>query len=237
VIASATLPSRRRLLVPAATTLCLLAVLVSLGIWQVERLAWKRGLLAAIDHAEAAPAIPLPADPTQFEKVSVTGRFLPDRAALYAAQVRDTAQGPVLGAQLLMPLQRTDAPTVIVDRGWVPEHAEIPTPPGIVQVEGYVRAAEHPGLFSATDNPASRHFYTLDPPAIARALQLGPVAPFTLVVLQSGAANAYPAPAEHLPRPPNDHLSYAITWFGLAGVLLVVFGTYVRQGRKKALLF
>jgi len=212
----------------------LLAVLLSLGVWQVERLAWKRGLLAAIDQAEAAPAVPLPLHPSQFEKIRVEGHFLAGDAALYGDQLRDTAQGPVIGAQLLMPLERAGAPTVLVDLGWIPEHANPPAPSGLVLVEGYVREAEHPHWFSAPDDPSNRRFFTLDPEAIGHALGLADVAPFTLVVLRTGKGQAVdaPIPAEHLPRPPNDHLSYAITWFGLAAVLAVVFGVYAAKTRE-----
>jgi surfeit locus 1 family protein len=220
--------------VPAATTSVLLAILLSLGVWQLERLSWKRGLLAAIDQAEAAPAVPLRLNPSQFEKVRVQGHFLADHAALYGDQLRDTAQGPVIGAQLLMPLERAGAPTVLVDRGWIAEHANPPTPSGEVSVEGYVREAEHPHWFSAPDDPGNRRFFTLDPQAIGRALGLGDVAPFTLVVLGSASSRqvGVPVPAERLPRPPNDHLSYAITWFGLGAVLAVVFGVYAAKSRE-----
>jgi surfeit locus 1 family protein len=217
-----------------ATTLILLVILLSLGVWQLQRLTWKRGLLAAIDQAEATPAVPLPPNPSQFEKIHVEGRFLADHAALYGDQLHDTPQGPVIGAQLLMPLERPGAPTVLVDRGWIPEHATPPIPSGLVSVEGYVREAEHPHWFSAPDDPTNRRFFTLDPQSIGRALGLGEVAPFTLVVLQpaSGQRSGEPIPAEHLPRPPNDHLSYAITWFGLAAVLAVVFGIYAAKSRE-----
>ena len=217
----------RRLLVPAASTALLLAVLVSLGVWQVARLHWKTGLLADIDRAEASPAIPLPAHPRPFEKVRVEGSFLPDASARYGADVRDTPGGPLLGAQLLMLLRRSGALPVLVDRGWAPNDAAVSTPTGAVAIEGYVRAPEHPGLFSAADDPARHLFYTLDPTVIARALQPGPIAPFTLIALQPGAAGGpYPWPATQLPRPPNDHLSYAITWFGLAAVLAGMFAAW-----------
>jgi surfeit locus 1 family protein len=219
------------LVVPALSTLLMFVVLVCLGVWQVHRLSWKQALLAAIDQAEASPAVDLPAVPRQFQKVRIAGRLRPDLVATYGAQVVDTSTGPVMGAQLVMPLERPGLPDILVDRGWVPEHAAVTTPAGEVSVSGYVRMAERPGWFAATDDVAGRHFYTLDPAAIGRALGLRAVAPFTLVVLgaQSADTGAYPLPAQHLPRPPNDHLSYAITWFGLAAVLLVVFIAYSRK--------
>ncbi len=78
---------------------------------------------------------------------------------------------------------------------------------------------------------AARQFYTLDPKAIGAALGVPDPAPFTLVALGPSTAETYPAPAQHLPRPPNNHLSYAITWYGLAVALVVIFG---RLGSKGA---
>ena len=222
----------RRLLVPALSTLVMLAVLLGLGTWQVRRLAWKRDLLARIDTAERAAAVPLPADPDPFQKVAVRGRLLTDRSALYGAEVHDAPAGPVLGGQLIMPLERAGAPPVLVDLGWVPavRRAPLDLPAGETVIDGYVRPPERPGWFSATDNPGARLFYTLDPPAIGAALGLPAVAPFTLVAMGPTPPRGWPAPATSLPRPPNNHLQYAITWYGLAVTLLVVFVVYVRKG-------
>jgi len=74
-------------------TVVMLIVLVGLGTWQVQRLHWKLGILAQIARAEAADPVPLPADPTPYVKVAVTGRFDTALAALYGAEVRDTAAG------------------------------------------------------------------------------------------------------------------------------------------------
>jgi len=221
----------RRLLVPGLSTLAMLIVLFGLGTWQVERLAWKRGLLAQIAQAEAHPAVPLPPNPSPFTKVRIEGHLRDDLAALYAAEVRDTRDGPQMGGQLIVPLERQGADPVLVDRGWVPEARRQPiaTPAGITPVEGYVRPAEHAGLFSATDDPATRRFYTLDPQAIGAALGLGRVAPFVLVAMGPTPAQGYPDPVQHLPRPPNNHLQYAITWYGLAAALLVIFYLYARK--------
>lgn len=221
----------RRLLVPAASTALMFAVLIGLGVWQIKRLAWKRAILAEIGAAEQAPAVALPPVPTPFQKVALSGRLRGELRALYGAEVRDERSGPVLGGQLLVPLAREGAAPVIVDLGWVPADRRdtLPLADGETTIAGFVRPAEHPGLFSATDNPAARLFYTLDPVAVGAAFGLPSVAPFTLVALGRTPAAGWPDPAHALPRPPNDHLQYALTWFGLAGVLLVVFGAHARK--------
>ncbi len=223
----------RRLVVPALSTLAMLAVLLGLGTWQVQRLAWKRGLIAEIAAAEQAPAVPLPPRPGPFEKVAVRGRLRPDLAGLYGAQVHEAPAGPVLGGQLVVPLERAGAPPLLVDLGWVPAPdghlPKLALPSGETEIDGYVRPPDRPGWFSARDNPQARLFYTLDPPAIGAALGLPQVAPFTLVALGQAPPQGWPEPAQHLPRPPNNHLQYALTWYGLACVLVIEFGLYARK--------
>jgi surfeit locus 1 family protein len=223
----------RALLLPAVMTALMLALLLGLGFWQVHRLHWKAGILAAIARAEAAPAIPLGADPPAFAKVRATGRLNPTLHATYGAEVRDTAAGPRMGAQYLEVLERDGAPPVLVVRGWVPEGVTPPTPPGEVSVDGFVRRADHAGMLSATDDRTGRRFYTLDPAVIGAALGLPSVAPFTLVALGTPRAGDYPQPATTLPRPPNDHFVYALTWFGLAASLLVIFLAYARRTLRR----
>jgi surfeit locus 1 family protein len=222
---------RRLLLWPGVMTATMLAGLLGLGTWQVERLHWKQALLAQIARTETAPAVPLPAEPDPFIKVQVTGRLREDLAATYGAEVRETPAGPELGTQLIVPLERTDGDTVLVERGWVPmsRPRAIALPSGEVTVEGYVRPGDTASWFSATDNPATRQFYTLDPTAIGAALKLAQVAPFILVAVGSPPAERYPVPAQHLPRPPNNHLSYAITWYGLSVALVVIFVLWARK--------
>ncbi len=221
----------RRLLVPAVSTVVMLGLLLALGFWQVRRLAWKTDIMDRIAAAELGPAVPLPADPQPFTKVRVEGHFRDDLAALYAAEGRDLRGGPTMGAQLLVPLERPGTDTIIVDRGWVPGNKPPPASPGPGAVEGFLLPEEHAGMFSATDDLAGRHFFTLDPQAIGAALGLAHVAPFTLVVLgaRSLPADTIPDPARELPRPPNNHLDYALTWFGMAAALLVIFVLHARK--------
>lgn len=221
----------RRLLWPGVMTLAMLAVLLSLGTWQLERLTWKQRLLAQIAASEAAPPVPLTVDPEPYAKVRVEGRLRGDLSALYGAEVRGTPQGPQMGGQLIVPLERPDAPPLLVDRGWVPtvRPAPVSAPSGLVTVDGFVRPADKPGLFSARDDPVGRRFYTLDPSAIGAALGLARVAPFTLVALGRQPPELYPDPARHLPQPQNNHLSYAITWYGLAASLVAIFTVWARK--------
>jgi surfeit locus 1 family protein len=213
-----------------------LAILIALGVWQLQRREWKLGILAAIDRAESGPPMALGRDPPAFAKVFVTGTLLPARA-LYGIEVRDQLGGqPREGAQLVGMVARPGAPDVVVDLGWVPIDDGAPDPlrPAAarsITVTGYVRAPDHPNWLSARDDPAARRFYTLDPRAIGAALGERDVAPFTLVALGKAAWPGGPVPAEALPRPPNNHLQYAFTWFGLGATLLWVFGSWVKRSR------
>ena len=222
----------RRLLWPGLMTVVMLALTSALGAWQLERLAWKTALLQQIDRGEAAPAVPLTGDPKPFTKVRVAGRLRQDLQALYGVEVRSTAAGPAMGAFLLSPLDRPGLDPVIVDRGWVPLDAPRPQGDMDAVIEGYVRAPEQPVRFGAKDDPLARRFYALDPAAIADSLGIAKAAPFTLVALGHVPPGTYPEPADTLPRPPNNHLSYAITWFGLAASLLVIFAVYARQALR-----
>ncbi|MGA3400361.1 MAG: SURF1 family cytochrome oxidase biogenesis protein [Acetobacteraceae bacterium] len=221
----------RRLLWPGLMTTAMLAVLLALGTWQVRRLHWKEAILAQIAHAEAAPPIPLQAVPEPYTKVAVTGHLRADLSAQYAVEVRDTREGPQMGTFLVQPLERPGEPPLLVERGWVPQKrtAPIAQPPGETTVTGYIHAAETPGLFSAKDDPAARIFYTLDPAAIGASLGLPHVAPFILIALGPAPPELWPDPAQHLPQPPNNHLSYAITWYGLAVALVVIFLVWARR--------
>jgi surfeit locus 1 family protein len=218
----------RRLLVPLLVALPVLAILLALGTWQARRLAWKTDLLARIDAAEAGAAAPLGPDPALFARVEASGRFDHGREALVGLEVR----GTTLGARLVTPLLREDAAPLLVDRGWVPIERGQPVdhPAGEVRVTGWVRPAEPAGFFSARDDAPGRRFYSFDPAAIGAALGLPRVAPYLLVAI--GEARGLPDPARAVPRPSNNHLGYAITWYGLAAALVGVFLAWARRRLK-----
>jgi surfeit locus 1 family protein len=221
----------RRLLVPTLSTAVMLAVLLALGTWQVKRLHWKLGILHQIARAEAQPPVPLGPTPAPFTKISVAGSFRPGAIAYYGSETGNTTHGLMLGAQQIAVLERPGALPILVDRGWVPlppDPANAP-PAGSATVTGYIHAPSTPGPFSAADDPKARRFYTLAPATIARALGLPAVAPFAIIAMGETPPGGAPNPAHHLPRPPNNHLEYAMTWYGFAITLLVFFVLYTRK--------
>ena len=110
----------RLLLWPGVMTAAMLAVLLGLGTWQVERLHWKQALLAQIARAEAAPAVPLPAEPEPFTKVQVTGRCATICAPLRRRGARHAGRAATRHAADRAAGTRRTATPVLVDRGWVP---------------------------------------------------------------------------------------------------------------------
>lgn len=215
----------RRLWLPGLCTFVALIILLVLGTWQIERMHWKRAALADIALAEARPGIPLPENPGPYTKIRIHGRLRHDLAALYGAEGRQLAAGPIMGAQLVVPLERPGAPPILVVLGWVPALPP-PTPPADATIDGYIRAPDRAGAFAAADNQAARRFYTLDPIAIAAALGLPKPAPYIIVAL---GLPGVPDPARTLPRPSDNHLSYALTWYGLTLGLVAVFAIFARK--------
>ena len=217
---------RRPILGASIATALATAILVALGIWQIERMQWKQGLLAQIDQAEHAPPVPLgAANPRLFARVQAQGVLRSDHLALYGAEVR----GMHMGAQAVQLLDRPGSRPVLVVLGWVPTDAGLPHPQsGPVSVTGYVRLPEPSGWLSAADDPEQLRFYALNPFVIGPALGASNVTPYSLVVLGQAAGPDRPQPADALPRPVNNHLQYAFTWFGLAAALLGVFAVWVR---------
>ncbi|WP_042701323.1 SURF1 family protein [Azospirillum sp. B506] len=228
-------------------TLAGLAVTIGLGTWQVERLHWKEELIARIARQMAEPPAALPAridDPAawEFRPVTVAGHFLNDKDLLLIARPH---QGQV-GYEVLTPFQRADgAGVVLVNRGFVPMDRRDPSTRATARVEGdtsvkgIVRVPQPPGVFqpgNGTPAPGSA-WMRVDPPAMAAALGMGDVAPVMVEMLPGQGGGLPGAPRGTLagiePRVelPNNHLQYALTWYGLAVTLA---GIYVLSQRKRA---
>jgi len=223
------IPQARRLLLPGLMTVAMLAVLIGLGTWQVQRLLWKTAILHEIAAAEAGPAHPVSGNPAPFAKVVVTGRLRPAPTALFGAEVRTLATGPAMGARRIGVLDRPVGKPVLVDLGWVPTGQTVPNLAAEVSIQGYVHPGDTASWFSASDDLSGRRFYTLDPGRIAAALGVQDALPFVIVALGPMPADRWPDPAKHLPKPPNNHLIYAMTWYGFAITLVIIFILWARK--------
>jgi surfeit locus 1 family protein len=226
-------PDYRRIKTAGISAFILFWVLISLGVWQLYRLKWKEGILAQIHTAEISAPIPLPSHPNRFEKVQVSGIWIPGKAALYGDEVHDTPTGPIGGGQLLVPLRQTNGQIMFVDLGWVHETTPVPPalPAGVQSVTGYIHKTEKPGWFAGADNQAIGLYYTLNPEKIAAAMGLADVSPYAIIAMgpMPPPGSPLPQPAQHLPQPPNNHYEYALTWFGFALVLVFEFYFFARK--------
>lgn len=210
-------------------TLATFAVLVSLGVWQLQRLAWKNALLRDAGALLAAEPVPLDqlnlADLPTFTTVEATGTLAVDRAQLFGSQSRNG----LLGGRLLVPLLREDAPALLVDMGWVPENARpaslITGANEPVTIEGWIsRDFRHDRpWFRPSNAPGEHRWYWKSEAQLEEALDLD-LLPVSLVRLP-GASRESPPIADNpsLDAIPNNHLGYAVTWFGLSGALIVIY--------------
>lgn len=236
--------SRRSLLSAALVTLCGIAVLVSLGVWQLQRLAWKEALIARIEARVHAPPAPLPPEsdwprrrPEDYEyrHVSLRGRFDGRQALVFRGSGPEAGEGP--GYLVLAPLILPDGAAVIVNRGFVPGSASDAVahapPAGEVAVTGLLREPEPRNLFTPADQPEKNLWFTRDPGTIAAHFGLSRAAPFSVDADFSGDPQALPRGGTTIVAFPNNHLSYALTWFGLALALAGVFGAWQRPRLRR----
>lgn len=222
-----------------AAGLTLMAGFVALGVWQIERRAWKLDLIERVEaRMDAAPvAAPGPTiwprvDRQGYEyfKVDATGRFLHNRETLVQA-VTDYGAG----YWLLTPLATDRGFTVLVNRGFVPQDRRTPVarPEGVTTVTGLLRLTEPGGGFLRSNDPAADRWYSRDVQAIAQARNLGQVAPYFVDAVASGSGG-FPKGGLTQVRFRNQHLQYALTWFTLA--ILVAVGLYLlvryERGRR-----
>ena len=230
-----TSPRQGRAGFPVGLTLIaalLFAGLCALGVWQVERLAWKRDLIARVDSRIHAAPVAAPGSATkadEYRRVSATGSFLHDRATLVQAS---TVRGP--GFWVLTPLRQTNGTILFVNRGFVPPDARTryARPTGTVRVTGLLRLTEPGGGFLRSNDPAASRWYSRDVAAIATARALPATANYFIDADAAPQPDALPVGGLTVIRFPNNHLVYALTWFSLAAMVAGAYILLMRQSRR-----
>jgi surfeit locus 1 family protein len=213
-----------------------LAVLIALGVWQLERREWKHALIARIDEQVAGGPRDLveiltgPAEDRPYAHVEADGTIDPAKAVHLFSP---TAEGA--SYRVIAPLDYGEGRFVLVDLGTITEaeKAALTTPlpqaaAGRVHAEGILRPSDPPGWFDAAPDGKANRWYARDVPAMAAALGVPQAPPF---ILQSQTPNAggLPRPVPFRPDLPDNHLAYAVTWFSFALTLLVIFGLMSRR--------
>jgi surfeit locus 1 family protein len=241
VTASARAPSWRDLLAPAIATAIALSILVTLGLWQLERKAWKEDLLGAINARAFGAPVAAPSETAwgswsaardEFRRVQVTGTFLHDREVQLHGLAEERRGHPLQGFYVFTPLQRPDGAIVMVNRGVVPTALRDPArraeaqATGEVTVTGLLRNPEERGWFVPPNDPAKNEWFVRNLRDMAAGRGLARVAPFYIDADATPNPGGWPRGGQTRINLPNDHLNYALTWFGLALTLVGVFAAF-----------
>ncbi|HZM07825.1 MAG TPA: SURF1 family protein [Methylocella sp.] len=237
--------SRGSLVWPAAFTCLAAVILVSLGVWQLHRLALKEGLIAEIEaRANAAPQpLPpvaewpkLPPEDYEYRHAAVIGTFEHGEEALMFRPSGGLA-GKQPGYHVLTPLRLKSGGIVIVNRGFVPldRKEQSSRLAGLIQgettVTGLMRQPETRNFFTPADDPAAGTYFTRDPGLIAKHFGLADAAPFSIDADATQGPGDWPKGGATERNLSNNHFSYALTWFGLALALIGVFAVFAWQRR------
>jgi len=233
----------RSLVWPTLATLVALAILVTLGNWQMRRLDWKEGLIAAAESRSVADPVAAPGpgrwpdvDPDRwiFQRVEASGRY--GEGEIHVFMALGEPNGPLGGPGYLIfaPFETDDGWTLLVDRGFVPLDYKQPAmrpgpPPGETTIEGLVRFGETGAFFTPDPNVEDNEWIVRDLSKMAAALDLDAdkVAPYYVSLVASQTPpGGLPQAGETPLTFSNSHLQYAVTWYGLAIVLVFVYGAY-----------
>lgn len=228
-----------------AVCLVLLATaLAALGTWQVERLAWKRDLIVRVDQRVHAQPVPAPAraewdrvnaDDDEYRRVTASGTLANDRETLVYAS---TVLGP--GYWVMTPLMLADGTAILINRGFVPTDRRDPTsraegePSGPVEITGLMRMTEPKGSLLQSNDIAADRWYSRDVAAIAQKRGGSAVAPYFIDADAKANPGGLPVGGLTVIHFPNNHLVYAITWYGLAAMVLALLAFILRAeiGRR-----
>lgn len=239
-------PRQRSFWFAAPLILLALIILVSLGTWQVKRMYWKEALLADIQQRIHATPASLPeieamvasGGDIEYRTVTLSGTF--DHA--HEQHFFATFQGQT-GYYVYTPLILGDNRAIFVNRGFVPYEMKEPSKrqagevPGVVSIEGLARArlTAKPSSLLPENDLGKNIYYWKDLAAMTKAagLQTQNVLPFFVDANDAPNPGGWPKGGVTLIELPNNHLQYAITWYGLALALVIVVGfAYVRGSGK-----
>lgn len=252
--------AKRRLLLPGLVAFVVFCALMALGTWQVMRLQWKLALIERVEERlDLAPVEPpgpeawagIDEDAWDYRPVRLTGKFLDGEVYYYLAltEPHGTFGGP--GYLVYAPFRTDAGPVVMVNRGFVPEARRLPEtrpgsePPGsaagaetggAVEIIGLWRRDERGNMFTLDADPKTQVWFVREAPKMAASLGINdaPVAPFSVDLrAEATPAGGLPQAGETIVSFRNNHLQYAVTWYGLGLVLIGVFIAFARSETRR----
>lgn len=235
------------MLEPTIFTVVGVAILIGLGIWQLDRKAWKENLILTLNTRLSRPPAALPPreswerlvpEGNEYTRVRFPAELIDGQDALvYTAgsAFRPDVRGP--GYWVFAPARLAGGSIVLVNRGFVPPERKnaIVAPHGTIDIVGVMRWPDPRGLFTPADDPKTNVWYTRDPKAIAAAKGWAAAAPFYIEQESPVPSGGLPKPGKLTVNLRDNHLQYAITWFGLAlGLAGVYVAWLARRFRRRA---
>ena len=229
----------RPLFWPTIVSIPLVALLIALGSWQLSRLAEKTELISKFEQRSKGPAIAIsqifePIDNFEYQRVGVTGKYLHQSEIYLTGR---TYEGNA-GFHVVTPFQ-THEKTILINRGWVSEAYRLPSTrlfsliEDEIYLEGILRLPGKKGYFVPENEPENGFWFTLKPDEIGKFLKLEEInKEFYIDIIRTGEVITLPIAAEVNINLRNSHFNYALTWFGLALVLIVVYFAFHYQNNR-----
>ncbi|HKY86534.1 MAG TPA: SURF1 family protein [Pseudorhodoplanes sp.] len=238
-------PSRsgRGLIGPAIVAAIAFAILISLGVWQLQRKAWKESLIETVTRRAAARPIDLPSSDLwdglapaadEFRRVKFSAEILRNIPAYFytaGSALREDIKKP--GYYIFAPVRLPNGRVVVINGGFADQKTSI----GLrdkVDIVGYIRFPESGNAFVSDHDISGSTWYVRDHRGMARELGWGETAPFYIDMESSIPTPDIPKPGPLKVQLRNDHLGYALTWFGLAAGLVAVFAVWAAARRRKS---
>lgn len=232
----------RPMLWPSIFSIITFIILCCFGTWQIKRLYWKEALIQRyITESQSKPISNLSevsnSELNEFKAVEISGKFLHNNEIYITGK---TYEGNA-GFHVVTPFKMENNKIVLINRGWVSEGYKNPNKrkfsltKGLVKLKGIIRYPQNKGYFVPENDGKNGFWFTIKPNQIFDFINItsNPIIDkYYIDALRIGEKLTLPIGVDGKPKFRNQHLSYAITWYGLAlSLLFVYFSYHLSSGR------
>tara|TARA_Y100001934_G_scaffold192300_2_gene226780 strand:- start:36235 stop:36957 length:723 start_codon:yes stop_codon:yes gene_type:complete len=222
----------------AVLALGVFCILIGMGTWQLQRLAWKEDIIAQRLAKLSLPPVqilkPSHSNPESYRRVTIDGRFMYEKELFVGPK-------PFRGRpgwHVVTPLKHSSGELILVDRGWIPQELKSAAKrkkghqTDFVSVVGVASWPRKSGYFEHENDPRKGQWFRVDPKAMAAQMRIEKVTPYWIISESLPKNKGYPIGGGGIKMPANNHFQYALTWYGMALGLVVLSIVYWRQRRR-----